>query len=261
MIDISIESNRCNIRSLLFTSSSPNSGFYEQLGHFAKSKGVVISVLSIKGSECKLESLGALTEITSGKVDRVDPLEITKNFQSILSLPVIAVSGNQNNNTNPILIDNIISLSILSSTYMFSFLSIYLSIYLYLPLAVLVNVTVVLHKGLYIRSDAEDDVLADNNVPTTTTATNNDNNNNSKIKSSEVRDIGNVTRESNLTFEYGIRSNFKKEEFNQLKALPFQLQIRYTRLDGMKCMRTISKSQPVTFDRKVAEDRANIEGI
>jgi len=29
----------------------------------------------------------------------------------------------------------------------------------------------------------------------------------------------------------------------QLSALPFQLQIRYTKLDGMKCIRVITREQ------------------
>jgi hypothetical protein len=34
--------------------------------------------------------LGQLSDLTTGEVERVDPLNITKDFQSILSLPVIA---------------------------------------------------------------------------------------------------------------------------------------------------------------------------
>jgi len=44
-----------------------------------------------------------------------------------------------------------------------------------------------------------------------------------------------------------------------MKDLPFQLQIIYTKLDGMKCMRVISKKQPITFDRSEAEEKANIK--
>jgi len=41
-----------------------------------------------------------------------------------------------------------------------------------------------------------------------------------------------------------------------MKDLPFQLQIIYTKLDGMKCMRVISKKQPITFDRSEAEEKS-----
>ena len=40
--------------------------FYEQVAQFAKRKGVVISVISIKGADTRLEKLGALADITRG---------------------------------------------------------------------------------------------------------------------------------------------------------------------------------------------------
>jgi len=179
----------------LFTEQEKDqaSQFYQQLGLFAKNKGITISVISIKGTDCSIENLGSLADITSGVVDRVDPLNLSTNFQSILSSPPIAVS---------------------------------------------VSVSMHLHKGLYIRQEESE---AEN-----------------KQDSYATRDIGNVSKETNVTFEYGVRSDYKKEEFNALKELPFQLQIKYTKLDGMKCMRVISKTQPITFDKKVAEENANV---
>lgn len=35
--------------------------------------------------------------------------------------------------------------------------------------------------------------------------------------------------------------------------LPFQLQIEYTNSDGDRCLRVITKTKPVTQDRKLAE--------
>lgn len=46
--------------------------------------------MSITGDECNLESLSKLAELTGGEVTRVDPVELTKNFANILSLPIIA---------------------------------------------------------------------------------------------------------------------------------------------------------------------------
>jgi len=37
------------------------------------------------------------------------------------------------------------------------------------------------------------------------------------------------------------------------------LQIHYTRIDGMKCLRVISASQPITFDRNVAEKSVRVD--
>ena len=41
-----------------------------------------------------------------------------------------------------------------------------------------------------------------------------------------------------------------------LSELPFQLQMEYIGMDGSKSLRVISKSQPVTRDRQVAEQGA-----
>jgi len=168
--------------------------FYEGIGLYARANGINISVISIIGTECKIENLGHLAELTSGIVDRVDPLNIAKNFQSIMSLPVLATQ---------------------------------------------VSATLIVHKGLYIRG--ENDTESEKNF--------------------EVHEYGNVTKDSIITFEYGVRKLYNKEEFSSLSALPFQLQIRYTRLDGMKCMRVISKQQPLTFDRNEAEEAANVAVI
>lgn len=49
-----------------------------------------MNIVSITGDECNLESLSKLAELTGGEVTRVDPVELTKNFANILSLPIIA---------------------------------------------------------------------------------------------------------------------------------------------------------------------------
>lgn len=150
-------------------------------------------MISIRGSDCSIENLGQLSELSGGSVDRVDPLNITKNFQSILSLPVIATH---------------------------------------------VCLDIHLHKGLFIRTDDPDET--------------------SNSKSFENRTIGNVTKETVTTIDYGIRQECKKD-FTKLKSLPFQIQIRYTRAsDGMVCMRVITKTQELTFDKNQAEEHANL---
>lgn len=42
------------------------------------------------GEDCSLENLSVVTEQTGGEVERVDPKNIAKNFQSILTTPIIA---------------------------------------------------------------------------------------------------------------------------------------------------------------------------
>jgi len=66
-------------------------------------------------------------------------------------------------------------------------------------------------------------------------------------------ELGNVNEDTEVTFEYEKQDTVKLSEFKELKALPFQLQIHFTKLDGMKCLRVISKNQPITTERTVAE--------
>jgi len=97
-----------------------------------------------------------------------------------------------------------------------------------------VSVTLLLHRGL--RFKEEDVDSAANKV---------------------VRDIGNVTSDSAVTFEYGLRSKPDLAaagiDIKALKALPFQVQIRFTKLDGMKGVRVLSQSKKTTQEREVAE--------
>jgi len=67
------------------------------------------------------------------------------------------------------------------------------------------------------------------------------------------RELGNVNEDTEITFEYEKQEAAKLSEFKELKALPFQLQIHFTKLDGMKCLRVISKLQQITTERNVAE--------
>ena len=62
-----------------------------------------------------------------------------------------------------------------------------------------------------------------------------------------------------FSFEYAPRplSELPPGTLDGLSELPFQVQIRFTRRDGVKCVRCITNVQAVTDDRSVAEQ--NIE--
>jgi len=179
-------------------SKAASEQFYQNIGDYALRKGVTISVIGIQGSDCRIEDLGVVTEKTNGEVNKVDPLNVVKEFSSILSKPIIATNA---------------------------------------------SVKVLLHKGLFIR-----DV---------------DGNNRSSKDSVFVNDVGNVTAESSFTLEYGIRTKQELEKLgidpNKIKTMPFQLQITYTRPNGMKCMRVIAQVQNVTTDREKVEREANVD--
>jgi hypothetical protein len=115
--------------------------FYERLGEFAKSKGVSVSIISIEGEECNIDSLSKIAELTGGSVERVDPIQLTQNFANILQLPVIATN---------------------------------------------VTAKIKLHKGLEFRNE---DPL-----------------NLSEDKTLMARELGNVTEETEITFEYRLKN-------------------------------------------------------
>jgi len=70
-----------------------------------------------------------------------------------------------------------------------------------------------------------------------------------------IREVGNVAKESALTFEYELADS---SLVHGIDALPFQVQITYTRLDGSKCMRVLTKLAKVTAKREVAEGAMNV---
>ncbi|XP_071942293.1 circularly permutated Ras protein 1-like isoform X2 [Antedon mediterranea] len=129
-------------------------------------------------------------------------------------------------------------------------------------LACKVSAKLILHKGMYFRNeDTEGSVVS--------------------------RNIGNVTSDSEATFEFGVRkkpvmqvlydnlggtmvdSDQAAEEpiydtvmatsaIEGLERLPFQLQIRYTTRTGSECLRIITMDRPVTKDRQFAEQNLNV---
>jgi len=109
-----------------------------------------------------------------------------------------------------------------------------------------VSVKLLLHKGMYVKMDATEKKETKESVYS--------------------KEIGNVTSESAFTIEYAVKSkedylasSSNSEKETQRKTLPFQLQINYTKLNGAKCVRVISKEQPVTWSRAKAEAEANVD--
>ncbi|KAK7494561.1 hypothetical protein BaRGS_00014214 [Batillaria attramentaria] len=209
------------------------SEFYESIADTANTKGVSVSVITIKGTDCKL-------------VNIVDPLKLREEFSNILADRIIATG---------------------------------------------VVATFILHRGLYINSETNDE-------------------------SKERREIGNVTSDTEISFEYGVRKRKKRQpppeppmsrisevhtsmEGGSMPAgtgsgdagtscatgtaetdavpeaatssaggegdediipseLPFQLQITYADTDGTKALRVITQKKPVTRDRQLAEENADL---
>ncbi len=84
----------------------------------------------------------------------------------------------------------------------------------------------------------------------------------SEDKSLMARELGNVTEETEITFEYrlkNIKELVKMEDIDltQMKSFPFQAQISFNALDGSKCVRIISNQQDISNDRNALEKGAN----
>ena len=79
-----------------------------------------------------------------------------------------------------------------------------------------------------------------------------------------VRDLGNVTEDTEITFEYKLKSIkelVKMEDFDMAKinSLPFQSQITYTSLGGARCVRVITNTIEISNDREDLEEKADFE--
>jgi len=72
--------------------------------------------------------------------------------------------------------------------------------------------------------------------------------------------VGNATADTELSFEYTVKDEAQIQALGlqSLEHLPFQVQIEYTRLDGMKCMRVLSETRRLTRNRATAERHAKL---
>ena len=172
--------------------------FYEVLGNLATDLGVSVSIISIEGEECRLESLIKVTKTTGGDIVQVAPENISEEFANILSNDVIATH---------------------------------------------VSVEVNLHQSIEFKTEELENL--------------------SLMKSRLRKKVGNATAVSSFSFAYNLKADndlnalgINKEE---LQTIPIQAIITYVSLEGMKCVRVISRRQPVTVDRKKAKGSSKLE--
>ncbi|XP_016889559.1 circularly permutated Ras protein 1-like isoform X2 [Cynoglossus semilaevis] len=64
--------------------------FYQDLGEYAANQGVTVSVLSIEGTDCRLDELGRLADRTSGRVVIASPNMLHQEFENIIMNRTIA---------------------------------------------------------------------------------------------------------------------------------------------------------------------------
>uniref|UniRef100_W5MTC7 Si:dkey-9k7.3 n=1 Tax=Lepisosteus oculatus TaxID=7918 RepID=W5MTC7_LEPOC len=69
-----------------------SSYFYSRLAEEASAKGVIVSVLTFKGTDCRLVEVGTLADRTGGKVNIVNISNVSSEIQSLLKDNIIATS-------------------------------------------------------------------------------------------------------------------------------------------------------------------------
>lgn len=63
--------------------------FYEKLGQLARDRGIMVSVVTMKGEQCKVDLLGKIADATNGIVMRVSPETMAQDFAQIMEEEVI----------------------------------------------------------------------------------------------------------------------------------------------------------------------------
>eukprot|EP01125_Pyxidicula_operculata_P008162 TRINITY_DN275_c0_g2_i1.p1 TRINITY_DN275_c0_g2~~TRINITY_DN275_c0_g2_i1.p1 ORF type:complete len:1179 (+),score=388.10 TRINITY_DN275_c0_g2_i1:39-3575(+) len=75
------------------------------------------------------------------------------------------------------------------------------------------------------------------------------------LKNLSQREYGNVTTDTDLTFAFRPRKLYDDLEEEERKSIPIQVQISYSRPDGAKIERIITRLLPATFDRDEMEKK------
>lgn len=161
--------------------------FYTDLGEQATLNGVIVSILTIEGTDCRLAELGNLADRTGGRVNIVNPTNLPNEIQATLEDDVIATD---------------------------------------------VTVTFVVTEQMYFRYEAQ-------------------------TGNKLVKQVGNVTKDTEMTFEFGIKeSHIQTVQDNE--KLPFQLQVNFTTTDRRKACRIISLEKRITNNSSLVEESVNI---
>uniref|UniRef100_A0A4W3K191 Circularly permutated Ras protein 1-like n=1 Tax=Callorhinchus milii TaxID=7868 RepID=A0A4W3K191_CALMI len=161
--------------------------FYQQLAEYAGQRGVIVSVLTIEGTDCRLQELGQMADKTGGKVNIVNPISLYNEFQLILEDDIIAT------NTTAIFVVN---------------------------------------ESLYFKHEGEP-------------------------VSRLVRYVGNVTKDTEITFEFGIKEG-SEQKIHQMPSLPFQLQLAFRLPDGRHGYRIVSLDRPTTSSSAIVKSNLNL---
>jgi hypothetical protein len=160
--------------------------FYTQVGEYAQQHGIMLSVISLVESECRLDLLSPIANLTAGDIMRIDPMRPSTNFAGCLSEKVVATG---------------------------------------------VSVRIKLHRALEFVRVPNSALSPDHTLYT--------------------QQVGNVTRDSCITFEYALKAPAALAALGDLQletqsVFPFQAQIVFKEPSGKKCLRVITQTQGFT---------------
>nr|XP_005988053.1 PREDICTED: circularly permutated Ras protein 1-like isoform X2 [Latimeria chalumnae] len=161
--------------------------FYTQLAEQASTQGVIVSVLTFEGTDCKLAEVGRLADRTGGRVNIVSPGNLSTEFQAIVEDNVIATN---------------------------------------------VTATILIAKDMYFRYEEQSG---------------------NKL----VKNIGNVTEDKEITFEFGIKDS-SVENLQQRGKVPFQLQLKFKTRNRKIATRILTQEKQITANSSMVEDSINI---
>jgi len=74
----------------------------------------------------------------------------------------------------------------------------------------------------------------------------------------QLKDVGNVFEDTQIFFEFKVQKD-RIDLYKDLKSLPFQVQINYTKTDGTQMLRVITQTKPIVFNKKEAKNNLNVE--
>lgn len=250
--------------------------FYESIAATATAKGVSMSVITIKGTDCKLIHLGKLADTTGGQVNIVDPLKLTEEFSNVLADRIIATNvtatfilhhglyiGKVENESSKEkrVIGNVRADHEISFEYGVRRRKVKKTPQKppNLELARISEVPSFMEESL--RGSTAEEHIYDN-------AEKGDGRSSQRIEEEMETepgaasvggpDAGGADEKATEAAGGGGGGDQEATECDIPSELPFQLQIQYTDVDGTKALRVLTQKKPVTTDRKVAEKDADL---
>ncbi|XP_063043442.1 circularly permutated Ras protein 1 isoform X2 [Engraulis encrasicolus] len=70
--------------------AAPSPYFYSQLANYAAEKGVIVSVMTFEGEDCRLAEVGRLADVTGGRINIINTGTVSMEIQSALADNVLA---------------------------------------------------------------------------------------------------------------------------------------------------------------------------